>query len=58
MQNAEKLFWPSFSVIGMSSHGNFILCTALILLSASAHNTTTGFSFDPCPDLQLPAFHL
>jgi len=43
--------WPSFSVICKSSHSNFILCTALALLSLSAyaqHNTTLhGLSFDP-----------
>ena len=43
----RKLFWPSFSVIGMSSYDNFMLCTALVLLSASVHNTTPAFLLIP-----------
>jgi len=41
------IFWPSFSVISMSSHSNFMFCTALVLLSASAHNTTLSFLLIP-----------
>ena len=33
-------FFISHRYHGMSSHGNIMLCTALVLLSASAHNTT------------------
>ena len=38
-----KIIWPLFSVIDMSSHGKFMLCTALVLPSATAHNTKLVF---------------
>jgi len=47
MWNVEKLFWPLFSVIGMSYHGKFMLCTTPVLLSASARNTTLTFLLIP-----------
>lgn len=35
-----KIWGPLFSLLSKSSQSNFMLCTALVLLSASAHNTT------------------
>jgi len=43
----KKSFLPSFSAIGMSSHDNLLLRTALVLLAASAHNTTLAFLLIP-----------
>ena len=55
----KKLFWPLFSVIGMSSHGKFMLCTALVLLSATTHNTKLAFLSIPALTCSyLPALHL
>jgi len=40
-------FLPSFSVISKASHNNFMLCTALPLLSASIHKTRLAFLLAP-----------
>jgi len=44
-----KLFWPLFSVIGMSSHGKFMLCTALL-----RSNNHLFFKPGLGPDLNKP----
>ena len=36
----KKIWGPLFSLLSKGSQRNFMLCTALVLLSASVHNTT------------------
>ena len=47
LRNQRKKLWPSFSIINKSSHSTFLLCTALVLLSAFVHDTTLAFLLIP-----------
>jgi len=48
-------FLQSFSVIRKASHSNFMLCTALPLLSASIHKTRLAFLLVPAVTRTLTA---